>query len=82
LDLSRLAPQHLYERDEKSVLHVVVARDGKGHLGVGRIECVACDETLAVGEQLLQRNGQRLCTRSRQQAALSAYEQGIAKEVA
>ena len=51
-------------------------------LGVGRIEYVACDETLAVGEQLLQRNGQRLCTRSRQQAALSAYEQGIAKEVA
>jgi hypothetical protein len=54
----------------------------KGHLGVGRIEYVACDETLAVGEQLLQRNGQRLCTRSRQQAALSAYEQGVAQEVA
>src|SRR4051794_38531098 len=37
---------------------------------------------LAGGEQLLQRNGQRLCPRSRQQAALSSYEQGVAKEVA
>jgi hypothetical protein len=78
-NLSGLAPQHLYERDEKSVLHVVVARDGKGHLGVSRIEYVACDETLAVGEQLLRRNGQRLRTPSRQQAALSAHKKGIAK---
>jgi hypothetical protein len=80
--MSRFAPQHLYERHEKSVLYVVVARNPKRSLSAGWIEYAACDETLAVGEQLLQRNGQRLCPRCRQQAALSAYEQGVAQEVA
>src|SRR6516162_9564236 len=56
----------------------VVARNPKRSLSAGWIEFAACDKTLAVGEQLLQRNGQRLCPRCRQQAALSAYEQGVA----
>ena len=57
--MPRFAPQHLYERHEKSVLYVVVARNAKRSLGAGWIEYAACDETLAVGEQLLQGNGQR-----------------------
>ena len=48
----------------------------------GRIEHVARDQTLAVGKQLLQRTGQCLGARSRQQTALGAYEQRIAEQVA
>src|SRR6478736_4014722 len=81
-DVARFAPQYLYERHEKSVLYVVVARNPKRSLSAGWIEYAACDETLAVGEQLLQRSGQRLCPRCRQHAALSAYEQRVAQEVA
>jgi len=81
-DLSRLASERLYERGENGVLHIVVARDPEGDLGVDRIECIACDEMPAVIEQLFQWNGQRLRPRGCQQAALGAYEQGIAKQVA
>ena len=71
----------LHEGHEQSVLHVVVARDGKGHLGPCRLECLARNETPAVGEHLLQRYGEGLGTRRRQHAPLGAHEQGIAEEV-
>ena len=47
-----------------------------------RLETIRCDERPRVGDPLLQHRRQGRGTRRRQDASLSANEQGIAKQVA